>query len=320
MFSGTHSKQALHTGGMGGSELGFSTCRIDKGATSHVVAGTQGELVLVDSSGAIIKPQKTPFPAPTLDGLVIDNRWVGIWMDRELGHARMGSLPLDVDWSDGPSREELRMSIVEGVEEVLPSNSIWDKILDSEPMKIGRFGESVVFCTISGTYMIDSRAEVVWGSIPPRWPEISDLGMVDNVVGIIPFNGSLAIWSQAGGISVIDPLDGTELYSRVIDFGDKVSGAKFSENGGWFVMLHGGSVAVMKEIEGEVSSFRTFGPVLDAEFVGESWNWTGWRHDGNLSEGTVFCKERDSIGVGLIGRMVLSNDGKWSDFRAIPGP
>ena len=55
-------------------------------------------------------------------------------------------------------------------------------------------------------------------------------------------------------------------------------------------------------------------------FVGESWNWTGWRHDGNLSEGTVFCKERDSIGVGLIGRMVLSNDGKWSDFRAIPGP
>ena len=320
IFSGTHSKHGLHTAAMGRSQLDFAPCRIDKGSTSHVVAGTQGELVLVDSKGVVLMPQTTPFPAPTIDGIVMGNKWFGIWMDRELGQAIMGSLPLDLEWSDGPTREDLRMSMNGYSEEVVPSNSIWNKILDSERMKIGRFEERVVFCTISGTYMIDSDAGLVWGSLPPRWPEISDLGMMDNIVGVVPFEGSLAIWSQAGGISVVDPVDGTELYSRVIDFGDKISGAIYSEDGGWFVMLHGGSVAAMEKIEGEFSLFRTFGPVFDAEFADGSWNWTGWRHDGRVADGIVSCKERGEIGVALIRDLVLTNEGKWSDFRAIRTP
>ena len=314
IFSGVISKPNLRTRVMGHSEIGFAPARMDRGSDVHVLAGTQGELAIVDSEGSPIGSSSTPFPSPTIGGLVMEDKWVGIWLDRELRQARMAALPLDVQWKDGPSREDLRLSLASNAVDLGPANSIWQRVLDSEPMKMGEAGGGVVFATISGTYMIDSDANEVWRGPVPRWPQISNLGQPDNVVSINEFPGGVAMWSQAGGISILDPSNGMEIYSRVVEFGDKVSKVIYSDEGGWLVILHGGSIAVMGEVEGEISTFMTSGPVLDSRFLGGMWHWTGWRHDGVLSGDRIISAQRDDIGIALVGGNVLTNEGNWTPF------
>ena len=79
-------------------------------------------------------------------------------------------------------------------------------------------------------------------------------------------------------------------------------------------MLHEGSIAVMDKIEGDFRLYKTGGPVIDAQFIDDSWRWTGWRHDGNLTGGVVEVVERDSVGVALVNGRVLTNDGSWSEW------
>jgi hypothetical protein len=296
------------------SQIDFSPTKIVRGTDIHVLIGSQGEMAKIDGNGVIKGPVVTPFPAPIIGGVILDEVWIGIWLDREFRLARMAAIPIGMDWKNGPSREDLRVSI-KSQEEVLPSNSIWNRVLDSEPMGIGNYGDKVVFTTVSGTYMIDSKANEVWRGLLPRWPSISNISTYDEIVGVIEFPKGLAIWSKAGGVSVLDPSNGLEVFSRVIDFGDSVSGVIYSEEGGWFVMLHEDSIAMLKEIEGSHSSFSTEGPVLDAEFSGGSWKWTGWRHDGLLAASESTIIERENVGVAILDGNILSNDGSWKRFQ-----
>ena len=298
-------------------EIGFSPSGVARGDDFHVLTGTQGEVVKIDREGMLIGPVVTPFPSPIVDSTIVGDRWCGMWMDRELRQARMAAIPLNEDWVDGPNREQLRISTHSTNGGFLkPAMSIWHRTLDSEPMKIGVSGENIVFTTVSGVYMIDSDANEIWRGMLPRWPDISSLFAFDQIVGIVEFPGGLSIWSRAGGVSVIDPSNGLEIFSGTIQFGDKISGVSYSEEGGWFVMLHEGSVAVMDKIEGDYSPYKTGSPVLDAQFIDGSWRWTGWRHDGSLTGQVVDIFQRDSVGVSIINGRVLTNDGSWSEWGA----
>jgi len=298
-------------------EIGFSPSGVAKGDGVHVLTGTQGEVVKIDREGMRLGPVVSPFPSPIVDSTIVGDRWCGMWMDRELRQARMAAIPLDDDWVDGPDREQLRTSIHSTNDDVLkPAKSIWHRRLDSEPMKIGVSGENIVFTTVNGVYMIDSAANEIWRGMLPRWPDISSLFAFDQIVGIVEFSAGLSIWSKAGGVSVLDPSTGLEIFSRTIQFGDKVSGVSYSEKGGWFVMLHEGSIAVMDKIEGDFSHYKTGSPVLDAQFIDGSWRWTGWRHDGSLTGKVADILERDDVGVAVINGSVLTNDGSWSEWRA----
>ena len=298
-------------------EIGFSPSGIAKGDGVHVLTGTQGEVVKIDRGGIRLGPVVSPFPSPIVDSTIVGDRWCGMWMDRELRQARMAAIPLDDDWVDGPDREQLRTSIYSTNDDVLkPAKSIWHRSLDSEPMKIGVSGENIVFATVNGVYMIDSAANEIWRGMLPRWPDISSLFAFDQIVGIVEFSGGLSIWSRAGGVSVLDPSTGLEIFSKTIQFGDKISGVSYSEKGGWFVMLHEGSIAVMDKIEDDFSHYKTSSPVLDAQFIDGSWRWTGWRHDGSLTGQVMDILERDNVGVAVINGSVLTNDGSWSEWRA----
>jgi len=301
---------------MKGSEVDFAPVRISRGSDVHVLSGTQGELVKINRKGEPLQTVSTPFPTPIIDGLIIDQIWIGIWLDREFRQARMAALPIDIVWDNGSSREELRTAInSQKGSDLVPSKSLWHRVMDSEPMKMGKSGDNVVFATVSGIYMIDAHATEVWRGLLPRWPSISSISAYDQIVGVVEFSGGISIWSKAGGVSVLDPSNGLEIFSRVIDFGDSVSGVIFSDDGGWFVMLHEGSIAIMDKIEGEHRIYRTGSPVLDAEFENGDWRWTGWRQDGFLSSSGVEISERENVGIAIIDGMVLANDGSWSGFQ-----
>ena len=298
-------------------EIGFAPSGVARGDDFHVLTGTQGEVVKIDKTGKQLGPVVSPFPSPIVDSTIVGDRWCGMWIDRELGQARMAAIPLNEEWTEGPNREQLRKSIHPTNGDVLkPAMSIWHRTLDSEPMKIGVSGENIVFTTVTGVYMIDSDANEIWRGMLPRWPNISSLFAFDQIVGIVEFPGGLSIWSRAGGVSVVDPSNGLEIFSRTIQFGDKISGVSYSGEGGWFVMLHEGSIAVMDKIEGDFSLYKTSAPVLDAQFIEGSWRWTGWRHDGNLTGEVVDFFERDNVGVSMVNGGVLTNDGAWSEWGA----
>jgi hypothetical protein len=299
---------------MGQGYLGFAPTRIDRGRDVNVLAGTQGELLKIDERGTAIGKFSLPFPAPSIDGVVLDDRWVGIWLDREFSEARMAALPLGKEWVNGPTREELRLS--SALEShVNPECAMWERTLDSEPMKMGRSGDNIVFSTFSGIYMIDKEAREIWRGGLPIWPEISKIGVHDRIVGLVEFQGGLAIWSQAGGISVIDPANGAIIYSRIVSLRDRISEVAYHEDGGWMIMLHGSSIGLMEKIEGGFSIIDTEGPVFDSRFQDGTWNWTGWRHDGLLTDGRARMTPRDDIGVAILRNKVLTNDGQWSEIR-----
>jgi hypothetical protein len=301
---------------MGPSEIDFVPSRISKGSSIHVLTGTQGEIAKINRNGELQGPVVTPFPTSIIDGVILDQIWIGIWLDIEFRQARMAALPIETEWKDGSSREDLRSSINSlREEEVLPSNSLWHRVLDSQPMKIDKYEDKVVFTTVSGIYMIDSDANEIWRGLLPRWPSISIFSANDEIVGIVECPEGISIWSKAGGVSVLDPSNGLEIYTRVIDFGDSVSNVTFSDEGGWFVMLHEGSIAVMDKIEGDHSLFRTSGPVLDAEFSDGSWKWTGWRHDGLLIDSETRVSGRENVGVAITDGNILTNDGSWSKLQ-----
>jgi len=312
---GILSKLILHPGIMEFTGVDFAPTRIDYGENTHIIAGTQGEICKIDSKGVEIGKTSVPLPSPCIDGTVIGDSWVGIWLDREFRHARMCSLPLQSEWNDGPSREELRKSITFSEDDLVgPESAIWHRELDSEPLKIGAISDGLVFATTSGLYKINKDAKEIWRGMTPRWPEISDIGNFDRIVGIIEFSRGLAIWTQAGGVSVLDPSNGLEIFSRVIRLGDKISKVCYSEDGGWLILLHGSSIAIMDNIEDTPKIQKILGPSICAEFSDNSWFWTGWRSDGIIANGEISYTERRSIGVGILDRKVLTNNGSWSDF------
>ena len=294
--------------------IGFPPLRIDRGEGENILAGTQGEILRVDEFGGAIGVSCKPFPATCVDGAYLEDRWVGVWLDREFGECRMAALPLEDGLLEGASRESLRLT-TNSREGLHPAGSIWSRTLDYEPMKMGISGESLVFTTKSGMYMVDKEAREIWREELPHWPKISREGISDRVVGVEGVPGGVVIFSQAGGVSVIDPSNGSTIYSRILNIRDRVSKVCYSEENGWMILLHSNSVIILEKIEGEPSLIETPGPVLDAESLEDEWRWTGWRHDGRISGDRMLeIVNMDGIGVGILGRLVLTNDGHWRKF------
>ena len=296
--------------------LGFPPCRIDRGEQVHVAIGTQGEMVKLGATGQQMEPVRRPFPAPIMEGVTLTDRWVGFWVEREFREARMAALPLEGDWIDGPGRDDLRLSSLAG-DGIQPAGAIWHRILDAEPMAIGRVGDDIVFSTLGGgVYMIDSEAREIWRAQRPVWPEISPLGVQDLLISIVECPEGIAIWSQAGGVAVLDPGDGSLLSLRVLELDDKITNAVYAKDGGWLLMLHGGAIALLGGVGDNPEVLQTCGPVLDAQYDGAEWKWTGWRHDGRLSGGRVLTVSRDEVGVAILDGRVMTNDGEWSGYSA----
>jgi len=258
----------------------------------------------------------TPFPASVTEGAVLDGIWVGTWVEHEMQQARMAALPLEGEWTTGAGRDVLRQRGESA--DLMPSSSVWSRFLDAEPMAVSGVEGGLVFVTLRrGVYKISLDATELWRAPYPEWPQLSGLKPRDHMVSSNEVDGSVAIWSAAGGVTVLDGGDGSQVLSTVIPLPDSLSGVRHSEDGGWLLLLNSGGMALLDELESEPSLIATPGPVTDATYDGASWRWTGWRHDGVLSDGVAECAARGQIGVGLLADRVLTNEGAWSNHRQI---
>ena len=300
---------------MGEVPLGFQPIRADRGESATVIVGSSGELVRIDGFGATLHQSVKPFPASVTGGAVLDDVWVGTWVEHELQQARMAALPLAGEWKSGGSREMLRQK--PETADLMPSSAIWSKFLDAEPMAVSRAGDGVVFATLrKGIYKIDEGATEVWRAPYPEWSHLSGLASRDHLVSSNEVEGQIFVWSMAGGVTVLDSEDGRHILSTIVSLPDSLSGVRHSNEGGWLLLLNSGNIALLEDFESRPTVVQTLGPVSDAIYDGKCWKWTGWRHDGALIDGEVQYIAREQIGVALVGDKVLTNDGAWGKFRA----
>ena len=299
--------------------LDFTPQMVNRNDNTIIIIGTSGELARLNFDYEYISPYSKPFPTTIMSGVLFENIWIGIWIDRELQDARMAGIPLEMDWENGIGRDILRTSAI-GDLDIKPKNSAWQKILTAEPMGLSKVGENIVFATKNkGIYMINQEGEEIWRDHYPVWRDMDISAEMNPIVSIIEVGSNIVIWSAAGGVMELNQERVIEV-SKIFTLKDKISDVKFSKEGGWFVIMHGRSIAILKDINDNPFIIETPGPVLDAIFEPEKgvWRWTGWRHDGELKikDNDVLFKKRENIGIHISNSKILTNDGLWEDYSS----
>ena len=227
----------------------------------------------------------------------------------------MAALRIDGDWIDGGGREQLREA--SDAKLLMPASSIWSRRLDAEPMALTQTSAGVVFATLNrGVYLIDERATELWRSPYPEWPGLAKYHHSDSIVSCTEHEGRIGLWSRSGSVTLLDGQDGSFVSSHAIGLMSPLAGAEFSEDGGWLLMQENGDVGILDDLLLSPSIVRTPGPVFDANYSEGRWRWTGWRHDGTILDGRCEIEIRRDIGIGLVGDNVVTNDGRWDEFRA----
>jgi len=313
-------------------ELDFTPTIVNRNSSILVVIGNSGELIKLDNNRDKIGLTTKPFPAPILSGVIFEDIWVGVWVDRELGDARMAALPLDGVWENGVGRDVLRTLHADLDSDLSPKTAIWQKILSSEPMAFGKIGENIIFATMNkGIYMIDKNGQELWREHYPKWNDLDIVEDRNPLISIIGTESGMVIWSASGAVMELDK-ERKMKRSEIIKLKDKIFDVRFSEEGGWFIMLHGKSIAIMDDIGNEPYIIKTPGPVMDSYFENGEWRWTGWRHDGviklksgpagrnwkmTMEEKNSFSTmPRENIGIHIFDNKVMTNDGRWEDYSS----
>ena len=299
--------------------LGFTPQMVNRNGNTIIVIGTSGELAKLNFDYEYISPYSKPFPTTIMSGVLFENIWIGIWIDRELQDARMAGIPLEINWENGIGRDILRTSAI-GDSDIRPKNSAWQKILTAEPMGLSKVGENIVFATKNkGIYMINQEGEEIWRDHYPVWRDVDISAEMNPIVSIIEDDSNIVIWSAAGGVMELNQ-ERVIQVSKIFTIKDKISNVKFSKEGGWFIMMHGKSIAIIKDINDDPFIIETPGPVLDAFFEpGKgAWKWTGWRHDGEMKikDNDFSFKKRENIGIHISNSKILTNDGFWEDYSS----
>ncbi|MGY8715337.1 MAG: hypothetical protein ACKVI6_02740 [Candidatus Poseidoniales archaeon] len=304
-------------------QLDFTPLMVNRNNGKFVVIGNSGELIKLNSEFKKIENASRPFPTPLISGVIFEDIWVGIWLDRDLGDARIAALPLSVTWEDGIGRDVLRTSPSFEDSEIIPNSAIWQKILTSEPMALGKIDDNIVFAMMSkGIYMVDQNGEEIWREHYPTWPEIGIPEGKNPIIKIIKCDSGIVIWSTAGGLIQLDSERNVK-ERRVVKLKDKITDIRYDICGGWFIMLHGKYIALMQELSDTPVIIKTPGPVIDAHFSEGEWKWTGWRHDGKIkisNDGIQIkdykSKPRNNIGIHIFDDKIITNDGQWENYSS----
>ena len=292
------------------SGIGFAPIKIDSGESVHVISGVSGQLLKVDTQLNRLGEVSQPFPALITSSTIVKEKWIGVWIERDLRQARMAAFELNGEWGNGDSKAELRNNKLNST--LHPSSSIWSQILDSEPTALSNVDDSICFSAINrGIYRIDDESKEIWRAEIPEWKEVSKIKSLDEIIGFLNTEEGTVLFSKAGGFAVID-VAGNIIKKGVLKLPEVITGFLHKKGKGWFIKLNGKYFATLSKLTDAPKIYKILGPVYDVKNVQGDWIWTGWRHDGRLSkDGTITMNSRENIGIGIVGENVLTNDGKW---------
>lgn len=289
--------------------VSFTPARVDVGVSEYTVVGTQGELARLDPDGKSIQSEVQPFPAAIPCSTQIDGGWLGIWVEPDHRLARMALLNNDIDWQDGKSRSDMRLSQSKNLH---PAGAEWSRSMEAEPSAICSTDSGFCFALRSrGIYHLDPQCNEIWRAKLPSVLDGRRRGL-ESAIALHPSMNCLMVWYDNGLLVELSMKDGSEIDRRSLNISERIEAVFHSEKS-HFIALAGGGFSILNQ-EGILESHATPGPVSSARFVEGSWEFTGWRHDGRLSDELVL-KQRQEIGVGFVGQRILTNDGTLADFE-----
>ena len=297
------------------SDIGFNPVRIDRGERHSLIVGSDGQMLEMDNhKEQVSEGAMYPFPGVSSCGVVSSDSWIGSWVDRGMRKAYMGSFPLGEKWESANSDSDVSGN--RDVDQSVSKSASWTRELQSEPLAMCTVDENIVFaCLGSGIYMIDGNASEIWRSPYPRWRELEDLVGIDSIVSLLRKGDEIYAFSSSGGYSVVSIITGHEINNGILsNLPERVRDVRFDQDSGWIIMLYGKNMAIMSDLNSKPVIFRVPGPVMDVSPYDGGWKWTGWRHDGYLSNGKLNTFGRNEVGISLMGDLVLTNSGSWSSF------
>lgn len=297
------------------SDIGFNPVRIDRGERHSLIVGSDGQMLEMDNhKEQVSEGAMYPFPGVSSCGVVSSDSWIGSWVDRGMRKAYMGSFPLGEKWESANSDSDVSGN--RDVDQSVSKSASWTRELQSEPLAMCTVDENIVFaCLGSGIYMIDGNASEIWRSPYPRWRELEDLVGIDSIVSLLRKGDEIYAFSSSGGYSVVSMITGHEINNGILsNLPERVRDVRFDQDSGWIIMLYGKNMAIMSDLNSKPVIFRVPGPVMDVSPYDGGWKWTGWRHDGYLSNGKLNTFGRNEVGISLMGDLVLTNSGSWSSF------
>ena len=276
----------------------------------YVIIGSLGELAKLNQEGKALGETAIPLASAIPCSTAMEDSWIGVWVEAEMRLARMASLNLADEWKDGASKRDLRTSL--NPMSLHPKNSRWSHALDAEPTCVRCIDDG--FCFVlrgRGIYRMDSQANEIWRS---SLPSVLDgkLRGLETAISISQYKDSLSIWYDNGLIVDITSDTGLEIDRRSLKIHEKVERVFHSETSHLLALAGGGFL--ISDGEHILDSKSTPGPLSAARENDGVWDFTGWRFDGRLSNGSLEISARDQLGIGFVSDKVLTNDGTLSDF------
>jgi hypothetical protein len=300
----------------------------------HLLAGSE-RIVLIDTEGGItllhperliqIDPTRYPFSGEvTRATLLGDHHLAAMWVQREIGIARMAVLDLRQPLVDGPDLPTLRNAMDQRQLDMHQvAGAEWSHILDAEPLAICTSEGELVFCTHKrGIYRIDASAEERWRRKSPEWETLENLPDGQVIVSMVAEGDSIWAFSLGGGYAQMRASDGETIRKGVLLLAAKLERA-WHGDGEWMLGLSHQKIArwTPDSKNANLEIVGTQGPVHDALKTTDGWYMTGWREDLVWDRSGLRHEPRMELGMRLIehaehGTVVLDNIGRWTPFNA----
>ena len=308
----------------GGATLPASNAHVVDGEKILLI-GIDGELQWFDFDKLEpISEAKRPFPAPVSRSMIIEGHLMAFWVEHDILAARMASLDLSAEFSQGAHKSEVRAAMQPSPNRPPPvevAGAKWSRILDAEPLGLCELEGRIAFVLWKrGIYCLSTDAEEYWRVGELNWSELEDLPRAQEVCGLHNVGGDLLAWSRGGGWARLSGTDGSTLEKGRIEIPASIIGTYYSPESGWLLGSNRGHLVRLKELGDEPVTIDVGGPISAALWDEEvsGWRICGWRENLLWNDTELKRSERDELCVQLLkhptGWKVLENTGRWCDF------
>lgn len=292
-----------------------------------VVIGVDGEIAKIDcktleQKGGLVKP----FPSPIEDATIVDNKMIATWVLPELSLARMASLPLNEEFTDGIDMSLLRVKQNKRGQDVPVAGAEWSHSLSAEPLGITSHDGLICFVNYNrGVYCIDSQSKEIWRIKEIEWlsqKHIEDASVIHAVTTgphpTINNQQCIWLWGHGSGWVALEWATGEIIAQGNLENKGILDQVRTDQNGGWLIGFKSGEI-IRWDPKNNSEDIIEGGPFCDAIFSKRGWDIIGWREDITWDEHQVSRTARKDLGVcffnhELNGLLVLKNTGEWVAF------
>lgn len=291
-----------------------------------IIIGVDGEIARIDSNtleqkGGTVKP----FPSPIEDATIIDDKIIATWVLPELSLARMASLPLNEEFTNGVDMSLLRLKQNRG-QDVPVAGAEWSHSLGAEPLGITSHEGRICFVNYNrGVYCIDSQSKEIWRIKEIEWlsqNHIPDASVIHAVTTAphptIKNQQCIWLWAHGSGWVALEWATGEIIAQGNLETKGIFDQVKTDGEGGWLIGFESGEI-IRWDPENNTEDIIQGGPFCDAVFSKKGWNILAWREDITWNGHQVSRTARKDLGIcffnhGLNGSLVLNNLGEWVKF------